>query len=115
MSSVDKLDKALSVALDDLKSTGRAKGEEMVITGVKAAKGAYGPRYFLAGQGKQEFIKMNPCMIHNYPTESKHFLNPIDPMPSPADGRPALRGRWRLHTPHHACTSFSCGPARSQR
>jgi glycine C-acetyltransferase len=59
MTSVQKLDKALGKNLDDLKSEGRAKGVELVITGIKQPEGVYGPRYYLAGQGKKEFIKMN--------------------------------------------------------
>jgi glycine C-acetyltransferase len=57
--SVTQLDKALNLALDDLKQKGTAKGTELVITGVKQAAGKQGPRYFVEGYGDKEFIKMN--------------------------------------------------------
>jgi len=56
---MERLNKALTVNLNDLKAKGTAKGAEMVVTGVKPAEGANGPRYFIEGHGKQEFIKMN--------------------------------------------------------
>ena len=57
--SIKKLNEALSKDLSDLKQKGTAKGKEMIITGVKRADGNNGPRYFIDGKGKQEFIKMN--------------------------------------------------------
>ena len=59
MTSMQKLDKALTKNLDALKAEGRAKGEELVVTGIKQPAGVYGPRYYLKGQDKKEFIKMN--------------------------------------------------------
>jgi len=49
----------ISNQLEEMASSGRAKGAEKVITGVKRASGKFGPRYFLAGGGDKEFIKMN--------------------------------------------------------
>ena len=57
--STDKLNKTLRGDLDALNQKGTAKGAEMVITGIKPAEGANGPRYFVDGKGGQEFIKMN--------------------------------------------------------
>ena len=57
--SLDKLNSRLNADLNELKSSGRAKGAEMVFTRVKAAEGDNGPRYFIDGHGEQEFIKMN--------------------------------------------------------
>ena len=57
--AVQKLNKALQLELDDLYQKGTAKGAEMVTTGVKPAEGEKGPRYFVEGKGKQEFLKMN--------------------------------------------------------
>jgi glycine C-acetyltransferase len=45
------------IALQDQQGT--AKRNESVITGVKTAVNGDGPRYFLAGQGNQEFLRMN--------------------------------------------------------
>jgi len=59
MTSMQKLDKALARNIEALKAEGRAKGEELVVTGIKQPGGKYGPRYFLKGQAKKEFIKMN--------------------------------------------------------
>ena len=49
--SLGKLNRRLTADLDELKSSGRAKGAEMVVTGVKPAEGANGPRYFIDGYG----------------------------------------------------------------
>jgi glycine C-acetyltransferase len=57
--AVEKLNKALNQDLNALKEKGTAKGKELVITGVKPAEGKYGPRYYIEGKGKKEFIKMN--------------------------------------------------------
>jgi glycine C-acetyltransferase len=57
--SLDKLNSRLNADLDELKSSGRAKGAEMVFTRVKQAEGVNGPRYFIEGHGDKEFIKMN--------------------------------------------------------
>ncbi len=57
--SVRNLNNALDQALKELKAKGTAKGKEMVMTGVKPAAGKNGPRYYIEGDGKKEFIKMN--------------------------------------------------------
>jgi len=51
--------KVILSQLDEFQKTGRAKGVEKVITGVKRASGEFGPRYLLSGWGDKEFIKMN--------------------------------------------------------
>ncbi len=56
---LSKLTDVLYKHLNDLKSTGRAKGKENVITGVKRAELPKGPRFTLEGWGDKEFIKMN--------------------------------------------------------
>jgi len=53
------VEKVLSRILEKLKSEGRSKGKEYIITKVKKAEGEKGPRYFLMGKGEQEFIRMN--------------------------------------------------------
>ncbi len=57
--SVKKLDRLLTQSLDELREKGTLKGKEMVITGVKLAKGKKGPRYYIEGEGDKEFLKMN--------------------------------------------------------
>ncbi len=57
--STEKLCKILKAHVEDLKARNVSKGDEMVITGVKQAKGKFGPRYFVEGFGKKEFLKMN--------------------------------------------------------
>jgi glycine C-acetyltransferase len=56
---LDNLKKILSQTLKELKDEERLKGKEYIITKVKKSKGKKGPRYFLKGKGKQEFIRMN--------------------------------------------------------
>ena len=57
--AIERLDKALTVNLNDLKAKGTTKGAELVITGVKPAQGEFGPRFYIEGRGGKEFIKMN--------------------------------------------------------
>ena len=57
--SIERLNKVLTDAVNDLKTKGTAKGDEMVITGMKPAAGENGVRYFVEGFGNKEFVKMN--------------------------------------------------------
>jgi glycine C-acetyltransferase len=57
--SVNKLERVLIESLDELRARGTLKGKEMVITGVKRAGDAKGPRYFIEGFGEKEFLRMN--------------------------------------------------------
>jgi len=57
--ALERLNSALNKNLEDLRSTGRDKGAELVIKEIKKAKGEFGPRYILEGHGDKEFIKMN--------------------------------------------------------
>ena len=57
--SLKQIEKTLTEKLNDFKAKGTLKGEEKVITGIIAAKGGFGPRYLLAGQGEKEFLRMN--------------------------------------------------------
>jgi len=57
--SLKQIEKLLFEKLNDLKVKGTLKGEEKVITGIIAAKDGFGPRYLLAGQGENEFLRMN--------------------------------------------------------
>ena len=57
--ALKKLEKALGSFLKDLKKKGTMKGKEFIITKVKPASGKNGPRYFLKGKGKKEFLRMN--------------------------------------------------------
>jgi glycine C-acetyltransferase len=56
---LNNLEKVLSRTLEGLKNEGRLKGKECIITKIKRSQGEKGPRYFLKGKGKQEFIRMN--------------------------------------------------------
>jgi glycine C-acetyltransferase len=49
----------LRASLARLDAEGRCKGRETVLTGVLAAKDGHGPRYTLAGQGEEAFLRMN--------------------------------------------------------
>jgi glycine C-acetyltransferase len=57
--ALERLNSALNTNLEDLRSTGRDKGAELVIKEIKKEKGEFGPRYILEGHGEKEFIKMN--------------------------------------------------------
>ncbi|MFZ5877274.1 MAG: aminotransferase class I/II-fold pyridoxal phosphate-dependent enzyme [Nitrospirota bacterium] len=57
--SLDKLEPLLTRALADLDASGRRKGTERAIVGVKPPHDGLGPRYLLEGCGQREFLRMN--------------------------------------------------------
>jgi glycine C-acetyltransferase len=57
--SSSRFEAVLQIKYNNLKERGILKGEESVITGVRAATGEKGPRYFIKGYGDKEFIRMN--------------------------------------------------------
>lgn len=57
--SLKKLEPLLTAKLTQLQQQGLCKGNEKVITGMKAAGGGFGPRYFLQGCGDRAFLRMN--------------------------------------------------------
>lgn len=57
--ALNKLNNTLSEQVKALEASGRAKGEEKVITKVIPARDGKGPRYLLEGYGDKEFIRMN--------------------------------------------------------
>ena len=54
----DRLDSTLADEISDLRSSGTAKGDEVVITQVEGPRAGMGPRYRLAGQDR-DFLRMN--------------------------------------------------------
>jgi glycine C-acetyltransferase len=56
---VDRFHDTLTTDLQALRERGTLKGAESVITQVLPAEGERGPRYRLAGEGHQAFLKMN--------------------------------------------------------
>jgi glycine C-acetyltransferase len=56
---VDRLSTLLRSHVSGLQEAGTAKGAETVVTGVKRAEGARGPRFLLRGEGGKEFMRMN--------------------------------------------------------
>ncbi|MDD4905199.1 MAG: aminotransferase class I/II-fold pyridoxal phosphate-dependent enzyme [Methylobacter tundripaludum] len=57
--SLKKLEPLLTDKLAELQQQGLCKGNEKVITGMKAAADGFGPRYFLEGYGDRAFLRMN--------------------------------------------------------
>ncbi|WP_027150717.1 aminotransferase class I/II-fold pyridoxal phosphate-dependent enzyme [Methylobacter tundripaludum] len=57
--SLKKLEPLLTDKLAELQQQGLCKGNEKVITGMKAAADGFGPRYFLEGCGDRAFLRMN--------------------------------------------------------
>jgi glycine C-acetyltransferase len=55
----DRLQLTLRAELQKLDGEGRRKGAETVIAGVVPATGDKGPRYLIAGEGGQPFLRMN--------------------------------------------------------
>lgn len=56
---LDNFVKDLQAGLDELRTSGTAKGAEWVVTGVVRATGNKGPRLKLDGYGAKEFVRMN--------------------------------------------------------
>ncbi len=56
---MEKLDRVLKAAVNELNEKGTSKGKELVITGVKPATDTNCPRFYVEGYGEKEFIKMN--------------------------------------------------------
>ena len=56
---LDRLTSALAAQVAELEEKGTAKGEEAVVTAVRAPSGTRGPRVLLEGGGDREFIRMN--------------------------------------------------------
>ena len=57
--AVDKLSNVLNQEVENLIQEGRAKGKEDIFVAVKKPEGEKGPRYYLKGHGKTEFLRMN--------------------------------------------------------
>jgi glycine C-acetyltransferase len=55
----DRMDRALTGSLAEMRESGRLKGRESVITGVVPASAGKGPRYRLDGEGDRLFLRMN--------------------------------------------------------
>ncbi len=55
----DRLDQALSRELAELREMGTLKGAESVVTRVVPADGERGPRFELAGDTQQQYLRMN--------------------------------------------------------
>ncbi|HKI46070.1 MAG TPA: aminotransferase class I/II-fold pyridoxal phosphate-dependent enzyme, partial [Balneolales bacterium] len=56
---LSKLDQILKEQLAQLARNQPLKGHELVIAGMKPADGNFGPRFYIAGQGQKEFLRMN--------------------------------------------------------
>jgi glycine C-acetyltransferase len=57
--SLIKIEQLFNSKLCQLQQQGIRKGNEKVITGIKAAEDGFGPRYFLEGYGDKAFLRMN--------------------------------------------------------
>jgi len=57
--SLKKVEQLFTHKLSELQNQGISKGNEKIITSMKAARDGFGPRYFLAGQGDKPFLRMN--------------------------------------------------------
>jgi glycine C-acetyltransferase len=57
--SLSKIEPLFAAKVAGLREQGISKGNEKIITGIKAAVDGFGPRYTLAGQGDKAFLRMN--------------------------------------------------------
>jgi len=57
--SLIKIEQLLNNKLSQLQQQGVSKGNEKVMTGIKAPENGFGPRYFLEGYGDDAFLRMN--------------------------------------------------------
>ena len=56
---MDRLENLLASALDDMTRSGRAKGVETVFDRIVPAADGKGPRYQIAGEAGQSYLRMN--------------------------------------------------------
>ncbi|MFH1905467.1 MAG: aminotransferase class I/II-fold pyridoxal phosphate-dependent enzyme [bacterium] len=57
--SLERIEEWVTGRLEQLRSNGTIKGQELVIESIGKSVGDKGPRYFLQDEGDREFIKMN--------------------------------------------------------
>ncbi|MGR8934873.1 MAG: aminotransferase class I/II-fold pyridoxal phosphate-dependent enzyme [Gammaproteobacteria bacterium] len=57
--SLIQLEPLFNEKIGQLQRQGLCKGDEKVISGIKAAQDGFGPRYFLEGYGDKAFLRMN--------------------------------------------------------
>ena len=57
--TLGRLEITLKRQLNELEKKGTLKGRETVISGLKPGNDGLGPRYYLAGHGDKEFLRMN--------------------------------------------------------
>lgn len=57
--SLQKIARQLTAHVAEFQVKGTAKGQEKIITGVKAAAGGFSERYYLVGYGERAFLRMN--------------------------------------------------------
>ena len=57
--SLYKVEQLFNTKLISLQEQGIRKGNEKIITGIKAAENGFGSRYFLEGYGERAFLRMN--------------------------------------------------------
>lgn len=65
-----RLNKILSETVKELETRQPLKGNEHVITGLKKAENGFGPRYYLQGYEKKEFLRFNSnsyLSLHTHP------------------------------------------------
>lgn len=98
--ALTKLNNALRLNLNDLYESGRAKGEEMIITGIKKPEGDFGPRYFIEGEGEKEFIKMNANSYLGMSMHPEVIKAEEDAAQKFGVGPGAVRFISGSHTPH---------------
>lgn len=57
--SLKRVETVLKASLQEMRTRGTLKGDEKIITGIKGPEKDFGPRYYLKGEGKKEFLRMN--------------------------------------------------------
>jgi len=98
--ALERLNSALTKNLEDLRSTGRDKGEELVIKEIKKAEGEFGPRYILESYGDKEFIKMNANSYMGMSMNTEVIQAEEDAAQKFGVGPGAVRFISGTHTPH---------------
>lgn len=100
--SIHKIEQLFKTKLTHLQGQGITKGNEKIITGMKAQVNDFGPRYYLEGYGDRAFLRMNSNSylgLSQHPDVKQAEANAVELY---GTGPGAVRFISGTYQPHHA-------------
>lgn len=98
--SLSKIEPLFAAKVSNLREQGISKGNEKIITGIKAAADGFGPRYRLAGQGSKEFLRFNSNCYLGLATHPKVIAAEVEAVEKYGTGPGAVRFISGTSQPH---------------